>query len=160
MSAPRIRRKSLRLPGYDYSQPGFYFVTICSKNRRCLFGRVDEVTVSLSDSGSIVQDCWLSIPKWFPNVAIDQFVIMPNHVHAILQIEHQSRSLRSIIGSFKSAATRLCHQSHLSLDHELWQRGYYDHIVRSEKSLLCLRQYISDNPAQWHLDELNPDFRP
>jgi len=150
------RRKHLRLPGYDYRQPGFYFVTICTMNRRCLLGSVDDFAVRLSEIGLIVQECWLALPEWFENVALDQFIIMPNHLHGILQITHLGPSLRTTIGSFKSAVTRLSHKKYLPSKQELWQRGYFDHIVRSETSLLRLRQYILDNPIKWHLDELHP----
>ncbi len=120
MSQPNTPcRKNLRLPGYDYSQPGSYFVTICTKDRRCLLGGITELTVNLSEIGSIVQGCWLALPEWFSNVALDQFIVMPNHLHGILEIKQQGHSLRGIIGSFKSAAARLCHQNLLPSKQEL-----------------------------------------
>ncbi len=150
-------RKDLRLQGYDYSQPGFYFITICTKDKRCLLGCIKDFQVSLSPTGSVAERCWLSLPIWFPGVTIDEFVIMPNHVHSILQIDDRPQSLKSIIGTFKSAVTRLARQEQTLTNKELWQRGYFDHIVRSDQALFRLRKYIADNPAQWQLDALNPE---
>lgn len=150
-------RKNLRLQGYDYNQPGFYFLTICTKDRRCTLGQIDDYNVNLSIIGSIIETCWLALPSWFSNVGLDEFVVMPNHLHGIVEIKLEGHSLQAIVGSFKSASTRLCRQGgHLHASVDLWQRGYFDHVVRSEKSLLALRQYILDNPVKWQVDELNP----
>jgi REP element-mobilizing transposase RayT len=157
--SPSFRRNTLRLRDYDYSQPGLYFITICTKDRQCRLGRVDDCTVKLSPIGSIARSCWMALPDWFPNVDLDDFVIMPNHLHGIIQINEVAHALSNIIGSFKSATTRISRQNQLSPNQQIWQRGYFDHIIRTEKSLFCLRQYILDNPIQWHLDELNPANR-
>jgi REP element-mobilizing transposase RayT len=154
------RRQSLRLEGFDYSQPGIYFITICSKNSRCVFGSVDVTEVRLSKLGSIVQSCWFALPDWFSRIVIHESVVMPNHFHGLLDIQQQGHSLKSIVGSFKSAATRLSRQDGHLYGQELWHRGYYDHIVRSEKALTKIRQYILNNPVNWHLDKLNPESCP
>jgi REP element-mobilizing transposase RayT len=157
IEAKHPQRKNSRLLGYDYSQPGAYFVTICSQDRRCILGSIIEFEASLSEIGKIVQDCWLSLPLWFSNVALDEFVVMPNHVHGILQMNHSTHSLRTVIGSFKSAATRTSRQKGLHTNQILWQRGYFERVIRSEKALFNLRKYILDNPINWGVDdELNP----
>jgi len=119
-------------------------------------GEINEDGVSsLSRIGQVVFNCWVSIPAHFQNVELDQFVIMPNHVHGILHILERRHSLRSIVGGVKAAASRIANEANL-LTEPLWQRGYFDHIVRSERALGLIRQYVLDNPQKWALDELNP----
>jgi putative transposase len=147
-------RKQVRLSGYDYGDPGSYFVTICTKNRRPYFGRINEFAVELSLIGSVVDDCWRALPDWFSNVSLDAYVIMPDHLHGIIRITDRGRSLDSILGTFKSGVTRRCRESNLLDNQALWQRGYFEHVVRTERALVCMRRYILDNPTQWDLEKL------
>jgi len=172
---PRWHRHSIRLKGFDYAQPGMYFVTICARNKEWLFGEIQDGKMELNEWGRIVEKCWYEIPKHFEHVSLNEFVIMPNHVHGIISI-HSSRnhvgarhavplpknrkfagaipgSLSTIIGSFKSAATKRINES-LLLDHmNPWQRNFYEHIIRNMKDLNRIRTYIKENPAHWENDE-------
>src|SRR5579883_2147805 len=165
-------RKSVRLKDFDYGVAGYYFVTICSHNKVCILGKVDSDSVRLSTLGEIVRDNWLKIADLNVHVILDEYVIMPNHLHGILRFnestiskqtgceKHQDSrinltvpgSLPTIIRSFKSACTKAA-QEELGIV-RIWQRGYFEHVIRSEVSLLKIRQYICDNPIKWHLDEL------
>ena len=182
---PDRHRRSLRLKDYDYAQAGAYFVTICTQDRACLFGAIVDGAMQLSDAGSTVEQCWSQIPEHFRDVVLDEFVVMPNHVHGILVINpavpavpavpvvpvvpavgatHASPlrngprpgSLGAIVGSFKSAVTRRINQTCHSLGATVWQRNYYEHIIRDEASLHGIREYIANNPLQWALDRENP----
>ncbi len=163
-------RRSIRLKGYDYSQPGAYFVTICTKNRKCLFGNVFDGKIILNDAGQIAQKCWSGIPDHYPNVILDEFVIMPNHIHGIIIINvgannhsplqngsqqslfrSPSRTIGSIIRGFKIGITKWFRQNTDLYD--IWQRNYYEHIIRNEQELNKIREYIINNPLKWELDE-------
>lgn len=164
-AAPRRNRRSIRLFSYDYSQNGAYFVTVCTQNRECLFGEVVHGEMRLNHAGQIANQCWRNIPTHFPHVDIDEFILMPNHIHGILVIDGRgtacraptgeqfgkpvSGSIPTIIRSFKSAATKRVNESHGTPGTKLWQRNYYEHIIRDDDELNRIRQYILDNPAQW-----------
>jgi len=174
-------RRSIRLKGYDYTQAGAYFVTICTKDRACLFGDVADGVMRLNQMGHIVRQCWLAIPDHFPHVLLDEFVVMPNHVHGILVImpthdvgaTHasplqnddtptrprgpQPRSVASIVGSFKSAAAKRINEHRGTPGAPIWQRNYYEHIIRDDESLNLIRNYIADNPLRWQIDAENPN---
>jgi REP element-mobilizing transposase RayT len=149
-----------------------YFVTLCVKGKRYLFGRIAEEVVDLFRIGKIVKRCWEEIPGHFKNVTLDEFVMMPNHLHGIVVVgaTHASplrnspqpgpkpRSLGSIVGSFKSAVTRRVNRMRTSPGSTFWQRNYYEHVVRNEKELNLIRQYIMDNPLKWETDRENPAF--
>ncbi len=155
------RRKLLRLPGFDYSQTGAYFVTVCTINRRCLFGEIVEGKLESSRSGKAVARCWNEIPNHFNGTALDGFVIMPNHVHGILLFPDgvgavacparcgRARTLQSVVGSFKSAASR-------QLGTRIWQRNYWERVIRNEDELNRIRAYIDKNPLRWPSDPENP----
>ena len=167
------RRKSLRLSGYDYSQPGAYFVTICTFRNQNLLGEIHNREMFLNDAGRIVEKTWLEIPEHFLIAGLDSFVVMPNHIHGILVlVEMGSRgtacrapterfgkpvpdSLPTIIRSFKSAATRRFNIFRNTTGLTLWQRNYYEHIIRSEESLFRIRKYIVENPLCWEEDPEN-----
>jgi REP element-mobilizing transposase RayT len=149
-------RKSVRLPGYDYSFQGAYYVTICTNNRFPYFGKIHDYKIALSRIGMIVEHDWMSIPKHFAAVGLYEFAVMPDHVHGIVELTTQDHSLASIIGGFKAGVTRLCRQNELVDNEKLWQRGYFEHIVSTEQSLRRIRQYIIDNPIQWELDKPFP----
>jgi putative transposase len=164
-------RKSPRLPGYDYTQTGVYFVTLCTFHREYIFGRITNSEMALNELGQIAYNCWQAIPSHFPQVSLDLFVVMPNHIHGLIAIDtpvagtrHASSllpssnaslsrpkgvasgSLGAVVGSYKSAVTRA-----ISIPH-IWQGRYHDHIVRSEPSLNAIREYILYNPARWERD--------
>ena len=174
----------MRLKGYDYTQPGFYFVIICTYRRKELFGQIAEEQMNLDDYGLIAKKYWEEIPAHFQNVNVDYFILKPNHMHGIIQIidcenlveERQASllknrndpdispgvkhcSLGAIIGSFKAAVMRQINLSNKQLTIKVWQQGYFDHIIRKETSLDFIRKYIENNTLQWHLDhEVTENF--
>ena len=164
------RRRSIRLPGYDYTQPGAYFVTICAHERDPTFGQVVNDEMVLSENGRIAQSCWGQIPAHSAHVELDAFVVMPNHIYGIIVIRHsrgetvgaplQTRpapgSLGVIIRSFKSAVTREINRLRATPGAAVWQRNYWEHIIRSEEALQAIRRYIEENPLHWALDTYNP----
>jgi REP element-mobilizing transposase RayT len=163
------RKKLIRLRDYDYRAAGYYFTTICTDGRKLILGECSGDNVLLSPVGEIVRECWQLIPQFHSHIDLDEFVVMPNHVHGILYFHEVTRSddfskrcsvnslrgsLASVLCSFKTASTKeIRRSSHLR--GEVWQRGYYEHIIRDEKSLQSIRTYIQNNPILWHLDELN-----
>ncbi len=168
----------MRLQGFDYSQAGAYFVTICAWQKECVFGDIVDVEMRLSEYGGIVNSFVQQIPEHFPNVEIDNYVVMPNHVHIIIMIRDTRRgmachaptprkfgkpiakSLSTIIGSFKSAVTKQINQKRNSPGTPVWQRNYYEGIIRNEKELTEIRKYIHNNPLQRALDIEHPDNIP
>lgn len=167
------RRRSLRLKDYDYSQAGAYFVTVCVQNRECLFGEVVAGEMQLNNAGRMVVRCWQAIPDHFPHVALDVFVVMPNHVHGIIVLmggrgtacraptneqfgKPVPGSIPTVMRSFKSAATKHINELRHTAGVPVWQRNYYEHIIRDENSMARIREYIINNPLQWALDRDNP----
>ena len=161
------RRRSPRIAEYDYALPGTYFVTIRAHGGRCLFGNVAEGTMTFTDMGIAINDCWLAIPRHFPTVALDVHVVMPNHLHGLITLNPQCEipnaqahpDLNAVVGLFKSAATRKVNAANATPGLHLWQRSYYDHAVRTEEGLARIREYIANNPIEWELDEYNPERR-
>jgi len=146
-----LKRQRMRLAGYDYSRVGAYFVTVCAVDRKCLFGEIVLDKMHLSQIGAMVASCWLEIPRHFPNVTLDEFVIMPNHLHGILLLDvvaGHARPLPTILGSFKSAVSRLAGLP-------VWQRSYWDRVLRNEAELNQTRRYIEENPSRWSTDKEN-----
>jgi putative transposase len=185
----RHHRRSIRLSGYDYSQAGAYFVTVCAKDRACLFGEVADGVMRPNDAGRMVADVWVALPARFPTVQIDEFVVMPNHVHGIVVLnDHDvgaplvgalstdkragtrpaptdkaitTPTLGDIVGAFKSITTDdyivgVRQNDWPAFSGKLWQRNYYEHIIRDDESFERIRQYIMDNPPQWESDRENP----
>ncbi|MBK9422419.1 MAG: hypothetical protein IPN44_15435 [Flavobacteriales bacterium] len=200
----RPQRKSIRLRGYDYTQRGAYYVTICTDDRSHAFGRIADAIVCLSPLGHIVDECWHAIPTHFPNVMIDAFIIMPNHVHGVVVIaDHAGArdlapdavappdaivtpvpdttpspdydtimvpstpdggspprtrpriipgSLGAIVQGFKAGVTRQARKRGVAVPSTIWQRNYYDHIVRDAEDHARIAKYIADNPVNWELD--------
>jgi REP element-mobilizing transposase RayT len=189
----RHHRRSTRLPAFDYASTGAYFVTVCCKERECLFGDVVDGETLHSEAGRIATACWSEIPRHFPGVVLDAFVVMPNHVHGVIVLTHRARNecrgvqlnaptsgttdgtadgiaapvagpasisptdgLPVIVRTFKAAVTTACRRAGLAND--VWQRGYYDHVVRGDDDLDRIRRYIEENPARWASDEDNPSI--
>jgi len=167
-------RKSLRLADYDYAQVGAYFVTIVIDQRRCLFGTVADEKLLLNTFGCMAQAAWAELPKHFPQCELDAFVVMPNHIHGIVHIavgaQHaaplhdtgssrprvKAGSLGAIVRSFKSAVTKHYNEKCAAPGSVLWQRNYYEHVIRDEVSLQRIQEYITTNPARWSVDSENP----
>jgi putative transposase len=146
-------RKYLRHYGYDYSSSGYYAVTICTFRRRYLFGDVREAEMQLSPVGALANHELQRLADRFEGVQLDANVVMPNHIHLILELRGSGDKLGTIVGAYKNRLAYFARQ-YRKVD-RLWQRNYYDHVIRSELSLDKHRHYIDVNPAQWDLDELN-----
>ena len=175
-----LKRRSIRLQDYDYTQNGAYFVTIGTQNREEIFGNIVDGEMHPDVLGEIVLECWQSIPEHFPHAELDEFVMMPNHLHGIVVIaddaDHRrarhgvplrserfgkpvSGSLPTIIRSFKTAAASRVNKLRNTPGESIWQRNYYEHVICNEESLNKIRQYIQSNPARWKLDSENPTRR-
>lgn len=152
------QRKQIRLKKYDYSDSGWYFITICTQNRECLFGNIIVGATRGSPLNEIINNVWESLPNHHP-VELNEFIIMPNHVHFIIHILYKGGSrpaptLGTIIGLFKSECTKQIRKSINDYKLIIWQRSYYEHIIRNEYELNRIRQYIRDNPLNWN-DDVN-----
>jgi putative transposase len=165
----QYRVETARKPGWDYSLPAWYFVTICTQDKKPYLGRVIDEQVDLSLGWGAGREMLAGDPTYYKNVVLDEFAVMPNHLHGILVIprdpvprhdtggvedesKQASGSLGAIVGSFKSAVTTWCSQQQMEFD---WQPRFHDRIIRNEKSLAAIRAYIRDNPMNWGKD---PDF--
>jgi putative transposase len=168
-------RKSTRLSGYDYSQEGAYFVTVCVQGRLFLFGKIVDGNMQLNQAGQMMVSWWRELERKFPSVKIDEYhVVMPNHFHGIVYIPEQSAPmtkgghtgppLQRIMQWFKTMTTN--NYIHGVKEHNwqpfkeiLWQRSFYEHVIRDEPSLNRIREYIANNPLRWDLDRENPRSR-
>ena len=149
-------RKRSRLQTFDYAVAGAYFVTICSDRRAAIFGRCMDDELRPTAAALVVERCWTEIPVHFRAVGVDAFVVMPNHVHGVLLLRDGSRPLPTIVGSFKSAVSREINTGSDSPSIRVWQRGYYDRVLRTDEELEAVRRYIFENPAAWAMDPENP----
>jgi len=163
MTAP-VRRKPLRIPGYDYTQPGFYYLTISTHQKRCTLAAIDDQVITLTPLGKLVESCWHEIPAHFPAVNLDAHVIMPKHIHGVIELRNTDNqqldptSFRTVMTAFKGACTRTWDRVHRNTA-SIWQRDYYERIIRDDAELLKFQTYILQNPSKWHLDKLNPSWR-
>jgi putative transposase len=185
------RRRSIRLRECDYSAAGKYFLTICTRNKDLIFGVIENKNMLLSPIGIIAERYWKNIPRHFPNIRLDEFCIMPNHIHGILIIEDTAdvgvqyeinrdhieplpsieplqpdepqvhsfqhivpKSIGSIIRTYKTAVTKRCKEN--GFDQFIWQRNFYDRIIRDDSELRRIQKYVRNNPASWEIDEENP----
>ena len=143
------RRKHLRIRGYDYSIPGYYFITICAHQRQLLLTRMDVCAA--------VTTAWLALPCRFPSVRLDAFVVMPNHVHGIvILMADGGPSLGQVLRAFKSISAIAANRLLGRCGEPLWQRNYYERVIRRERELEHVREYIANNPARWDDDQENP----
>ncbi len=170
-------RRSIRLKDYDYTQAGAYFITVCTKDRACLFGEVVGSDMRLNDAGQMIEKWWLELNHKFPTLKTDACMVMPNHVHGIaittetvgadlrvgpdMRGAHTGAPLPTVAQWFKTMTTNeyirgVKQFGWLPFCGHLWQRNYYEHIIRNEESLSRIRQYILDNPARWAFDRENP----
>lgn len=150
------KRKANRLANYDYSQNGAYFITICVKDKEPILSEISKTDlinpakIKLSKIGIIIKDAIIKIPEHYNGVFIDNYVIMPNHIHLIIRIQNDSGriiSVPTIIGSMKRFVSKKVSTS-------IWQKSFYDHIIRDETDYLTKWKYIDDNPEKWEKDEL------
>ena len=176
----RPQRKSNRLRGFNYSQCGYYFVTICLKKRTYSFGKIVKSKMRLNEIGIIAQNHWLAIPAHYPDVRMDEFIMMPDHLHGIIVIDretdepvtvgteqcsvptattnkadglhHNYGLLSKIIKSFKNEVTNAIKKS-IGESEFAWQRSYYDHVIRDDQSLIHIREYIIQNPHNWRMKD-------
>ena len=196
-NSKKHQRKSIRLSEYDYSFPNWYYITICTHERRSLFGNINNGKMILNKLGNIVDDEWIKTKELRKNVDLDYYTIMPNHLHGIIIIEQSiedvgatrrieptdlqsrgelnspttdnsgriqyaptknnfkspSHSLGAIVRGFKSSVTKRLRELRGNSELKIWQRNYYEHIIRNEIDLQNIRQYITLNPLKWEIDE-------
>lgn len=166
-------RRVLRLRNYDYSSPGFYLVTVCIQKRECLLGEIVANVVRLTGAGQVVAAIWQELPSRFPSLTADSFVIMPNHIHGILHLgqadifrAQQAAPLRpgpslpAVVRAFKSQSAVSVNRLRQRSAVPVWQRNYYEHVIRGERDLEKIREYISQNPLRWSFDRENPARAP
>ncbi|GGH18852.1 transposase [Pedobacter zeae] len=169
-------RRSIRLKGYDYSKAGAYFITICCEDRLHRFGKIVDDKMILNESGKIAYNEWISLSDRFSNFELDVFQIMPNHMHGIIILsdvgatlavakEEDNRAtarvaptIANIIGAYKSIVSNACLQlfkSHNKIMGKLWQRNYYEHIIRNQRAYQNISNYIINNPSKWDKDKFH-----
>ncbi len=182
-------RRSIRLKGWDYSSAGAYSVTICAKYRECLLGNITGSDMCLNEYGNIAADCWQDLPKHYAHIELDAFIIMPNHVHGIIVVgagfkpaffsnpdgkinaeckyraglkpapTYAQHGLSEIVRAYKTFSTRYINKIRNASGIPVWQRNFYEHIIRNEQELDAIRTYIKDNPSKWTWDEENPNIK-
>ncbi len=170
-------RKNIRLKGYDYSSAGYHFVTIVSYKRKNIFGEIINGEIELNPLGIIVEKTWQEIPHHFPYIEVDSYIVMPNHFHGIILKEvgaqhclrpstlcasplqhaetlrqNKTQPMGVIVRSFKSAVTKSAHDLELFDGVKIWQRNYYEHIIRDEDDYQQIADYIAANPINWEFD--------
>jgi len=194
----KYRIKSIRLQNWDYSNPGYYFITTCVKDRRCVFGKIVNDKMVLNELGYIVQRCWYDLLNHYNNCKLDAYIIMPNHVHGVIQINYPNVEtglkqrnvnthfnvetglkqrnvnthfnvetglkpvstdkiqypLSEIVRGFKTFSSRKINLNNSNINFQ-WQKSYYDHVIRGEKDLNRIRNYIQNNPLKWSRDRNN-----
>ncbi len=154
------KRKIIRLKHYDYSRNGIYFITICTKNKKHLFGKINNEKMELNTIGKTAEKCWIEIPKHYPNIKTHEYISMPNHIHSMIEItgiaaggKYSATTLGNIVKGFKIGVTKWCKDN--TKIAEVWQRGYYEHIIQDEKEYWNGIEYILNNPENWHKDKYN-----
>jgi REP element-mobilizing transposase RayT len=182
-------RRSVRLQDYDYREAGAYFVTICTVGRTCIFGTIGE-TIELSPLGEIVEETWSNLPSHYPGIELDEFTVMPNHVHGVIGLMDladlvpgaglkpaptvdseglvepagnsaatvKSTPLSEIVRGFKTFSARRINEHRGTPGRAVWQRNYYERVIRSERELKLIRTYIAENPSRWADDHENPEW--
>ncbi len=174
----RHHRRSIRLHGYDYSQAGAYAVTACTHGQASLFGRIANGEMRLNAAGRLAESVWDGLPGHYPHVALDAFVVMPNHVHGIIILADADQpppvgagfkpaptmrtrhGLPEIVRAFKTFSARHINECRRTPGLRVWQRNYFEHVIRNDDALNRIRQYIVDNPAKWSEDRENPCCQP
>ena len=166
-------RRSIRLKDYDYTQTGVYFVTVVAQERLCLFGEVADGAMRLNDTGRLIAEVWRWLASQYPYVDLDEYIIMPNHLHGLIGITDNGgrggsraapagvalrriKPLGRLIGAFKTVSTKQVNRAQGAASKVLWQRNYYERVIRNERELAGAREYILNNPLHWDLDKENP----
>ena len=161
----RQHRQSMRLSHYDYSRVGAYFVTVCVQGRESLFGEIVSGKVVLNRAGRSVEWTWASLPRHYAHAAVDEFVVMPNHVHGILILGElasgssetpRRHGLSEIVRAFKSFSARRINKGRGTPGYPVWQRSYYERVIRNDEEMREIRRYIRENPLRWEIDSENP----
>jgi len=174
----RHHRRSIRLKDYDYTRPGAYFVTICTYRRECILGKIVNGEMRMNEYGEVVRRCWADLPGHYTNAMLDAFVIMPNHIHGIIVLtdvvgaglqtcpykspseapikSQKCHALPEIVRGFKTFSARRVNERRGGPGIRLWQRNYYEHIIRNEKEWLSIQEYIQHNPVKWEEDVDHP----
>jgi len=179
-------RRSIRMPDYDYSVPGWYFITICVKNRQCVFGDVVDGKMVLSRFGYIAKQSLKDVPKHYKHVRLDSYIVMPNHVHVIIVIRRvgagfkpaptglhpthitdgaglkpaptgKRQGLSETIRAFKTFSAQKINMLRQSSGDPFWQRNFHERIIWTDEGLASTRDYIRLNPLRWHVDPENPN---
>ena len=163
--------------GADYSEPGAYFITVCAAGRRCIFGKIEDGRIVLSPLGEIVRACWVGIPEHFANASVQEFVVMPNHMHGIIGLAVGARyivppdqrartpeqfqkpvkgSIPTIVRTVKAAVARRARKELATSSKDIWQRNYFERVLRDGKEVADASRYIHENPGRWEWDKENP----
>ncbi len=167
MASSHPQRKRIRLESFDYSNPGTYFLTVVTHNRKCYFGNIEREEMCLNPAGRMLDLWWRELVKKFPGVELHEYCIMPNHFHAIVMLHEgdgpagSRPDLQAVVQWYKTMTTNayilgVRNQGWQPFAGTLWQRSYYDHIIRDEADLQRVREYIVNNPLKWAIDEENP----
>lgn len=161
----------MRLPNHDYSSAGVYFVTICTLNKQCLFGEIENGEMQPNLYGEILQQCWNDIPKHYYGINNEIFSVMPNHIHGIIVIPDDNgrsglkpdptnrHALPEIVRAFKTYSAKDINEIRHSPGTHVWQRSFYEHIIRTENEYREIGEYIYYNPQKWESDKENPNIR-
>jgi REP element-mobilizing transposase RayT len=153
------QRQTIRLNDHDYATPGAYFVTICTHGRLCILGHIADETMMANALGEVVRQGWQSLQDYHP-VSLDAFVLMPNHIHGVVVLRESPGkrcALPNVIRTFKSMSARRINELRCMTNVPVWQRGYYEHVIRNDHALEKIRRYIVGNPGRWRHDLENPD---
>ncbi len=179
----RHHRRSIRLKGYDYTQAGAYFVTLCVQNHQCIFGHIEDGEMDFNDMGTIVSDAWEWLARQYDHVDLDAYTVMPNHLHGIIVLSDPGKGgsrtapttahrkytldgkiapmrrkpLGRLIGACKTISTKRINLLRQTPGVSVWQRNYWEHVIRNENALDDVRRYIIQNPQRWALDRFNPN---
>ena len=167
----KYRIESSRLKDWDYRNPGYYFVTICTLYKQCLFGEIKNATMRPNQYGIIVQQCWNEIPKHYLEINNEIFSVMPNHIHGIIIIQDDNgrsglkpdptntHALPEIVRAFKTFSAKGINEIRHLPGTTVWQRSFYEHIIRTEKEYREIGEYIYYDSQKWENDEENPNIR-
>ena len=170
-------RRSIRLRNYDYSRAGAYFVTVCTRNRECLFGEIEDGMMRPNAAGRIVADEWMKTAQIHDEIESDEWAVMPNHFHGIVifadnigeihefplrmtRTQRRNMTLPKLVGRFKMLSSKHINLLRNTPGTPLWQRNYWEHVIRDEDDLRRIREYIRSNPARWEEDTLHPAMNP
>ena len=145
------KRKSPRIKNYDYSNPNYYFITICTHDKKCIFGEPGKLNLL----GKIAEDCLLNIPELYSNIELDKYVVMPNHIHGIFVVKSEKTDttlddLSMILGQYKMSVTKKIRR--IEPEKQVWQRSFHDHVIRNQSGYEKIWMYIENNPLKWEED--------